>query len=90
MLNTLAVYDIPPMVPPKKLPPENAEFKPPETIPGRKLLMAPALLDIFPSAPEMAAPPMAPPTTALHVFCQSHLPESYSLRKQKQDFLLLF
>ncbi|MFP3831373.1 hypothetical protein [Chryseobacterium sp. SIMBA_028] len=66
------VYDIPPIAPPRKFPPENAEFKPPETIPGRKLLMAPALLAIFPNAPEMAAPPVAPPTTALHVFYQSH------------------
>ncbi|VEH22080.1 Uncharacterised protein [Chryseobacterium nakagawai] len=36
--------------------------------------MAPALLAIFPNAPETAAPPIAPPSTALHVLSQSHFP----------------
>ncbi|AZA83530.1 hypothetical protein C1637_15255 [Chryseobacterium lactis] len=53
--------------------------------------MAPALLAIFPKAPEMAAPPMAPPSTALHVFCQSHFPGLKFLEKTKVEiFLLLF
>ena len=60
------------MAPPKKLPPVNAELSPPEIIPGKANLIAPGLLVIVPSAPEIAAPPMAPPNTALHVLCQSH------------------
>ncbi|MNL24143.1 hypothetical protein D3C87_1455660 [compost metagenome] len=72
LLNRLVEYEIPPAIPLKKLEPVKAEFKPPETIPGNTVLIAPGFRAIFPNAPEMAAPPIAPPTTAPQVFCQSH------------------
>ncbi len=81
--NTLLTYDIPATVPPKKLPPAKAELSPPEMIPGKTNLIAPGLLEIVPSVPEIAAPPMAPPKTALHVLAQSHFTGFHCLIEQK-------
>ncbi|WP_165790527.1 hypothetical protein [Chryseobacterium sp. MYb7] len=51
--------------------------------------MAPTLFAIFPSVPDIAAPPIAPPNTALHDFCQSHLPWFHCVIEQMQELLLL-